>query len=542
MTAQGDLTFVGGLTPSDLGLPSKFADWRPGQLKAIDRSLTSSRRFISHAVPTGGGKSVTYISESLYRGCRACILTSTKGLQDQLLEDFSSVGLVSVKGKANFDCQSGRGWTCEEGSNAGCSCFTSTLMPTCPYRLQYNAALNSSLVVTNYSYWTAIHKYGEGMGDFDLLILDEAHDCPDEVCSINTVRLSSHEILGMLRSDWPKQPLYIAGWAGWANRLLGRANDLATKAAAAAKVARDLPTIREAVRARSLVTKLSTLSSMTGDWVVEPIIKNRNTEDEGTDGWLIEPIWPAQFAESTLFRGIKKVVLVSATLSRATLRLLGIAPGTFDHYEYASQFPPERSPVYSIPTVKLNYKSGPEDYFLLIERMDEIIDGRLDRKGIIHTTSYDRALKVMSGSRHAAHMITHSNRPGDAMRAAHQFRNMDAPAILVSPSMSTGYDFPHDTCEYQIVAKAPYPDLRSKVMQRRMDVDRQYPAYQMALTLVQACGRGMRSSTDQCETFLLDDAISAIVKRSGDLFPQWWKRLYREVTRVPKAPPPLHSV
>ena len=540
MSDPRTLTFVDGLTPSDLGLSEKFPGWRDGQLKAIDRSLTSDRRFISHAMPTGSGKSVTYIAEALYRGCRAVVLTSTKGLQDQLLTDFSPSGLVSVKGKGNFLCRSGRGWTCEEGSHAACSSF-STDSGQCPYKAQYNAALNSKLVVTNYAYWTAIHKYGEGLGDFDLLILDEAHDCPDEVCSINTVELSSHDVLGMLRGSWPKQPLYVAGWATWARTLLPRATELSNKFQGAARIARDLPSIRDAVRARNIVTKLTTLSSLTGDWVVEPVVKNRGTNDEGTDGWRIEPIWPAQFAEKSLFRGIKKVVLVSATLSRATLRLLGVQAGTYDHYEYPSQFPAERSPVYSIPTVKLNYKSDAADYFLLCERLDEIIAGRLDRKGIIHTTSYDRAQKIINGSKYSAYMLTHSNRPGEAMSASHRFRSMTAPSILVSPSMSTGYDFPSSTCEYQIIVKAPYPDLRSKVMQRRMEVDRQYPAYQMALTLVQACGRGMRSKTDQCETFLLDDVISGVVKRSSDLFPQWWKKLYREVPEVPKAPPPING-
>lgn len=535
---SSDLVYVGGITPSDLGLPEKFDSWRQDQLKAIDRSLKSDRRFISHAIPTGGGKSVTYIAEALFRGCRCAILTSTKGLQDQLLGDFSSVGLVSVKGKQNFMCRSGRGWTCEEGSHAACSDFVGD-SGHCPYKQQYNAALKSKLVVTNYAYWTAIHKYGEGLGDFDLLVLDEAHDCPDEVCSINTVQLSSRDVLGALRTEWPRQPLYIAGWSTWAKQHLPRAVELANKAQGAARIARDMHSIREAVRTRNLVTKLGTLSGMTGEWVVEPVVKNRNSGDEGTDGWKIEPIWPAQFAEKSLFRGIKKIVLVSATLSRATLRLLGIAPGTYDHYEYPSQFPPARSPVYSIPTVKLNYKSGSEDYYLLIERLDEIIAGRLDRKGIIHTTSYDRALKILQGSKYSAYMVTHSNRPGEAMQISQRFRTMEAPAILLSPSMSTGYDFPSSTCEYQIVVKAPYPDLRSRVMQRRMEVDRQYPAYTMAQTLVQACGRGMRSKTDQCETFILDDVVEGVVKRSSDLFPQWWKKLYRSVNRVPQAPPPI---
>lgn len=536
MAHDGNLTFTDGLTPGDLGLPDKFDGWRPGQQLAIERTLNNDRRFIAHASPTGTGKSLVYVASSLYQGGRSAFLTSTKGLQDQLEADFEVCGLKSARGKQNFQCVARPGWTCEQGAHADCSCHRND--SGCPYRTQYNEACAASLVSTNYAYWAAINKYGEGMGTFDMLVLDEAHDCPDVVSSINSATLTDEEVLGVLGSQWPKQPLFLAGWSPWAQPLLRRAEGMYQKAVQAARRSGAIQDVKKAAGLQSLVTKLQAACNVTNDWVVEQVVR-RSGRHEGTEGWKLEPVWPAKYAEKTLFLGIPKIVLASATLSRATLRLLGIGPSEYSYYEYGSPFPPELSPVYQIPTVKLNHKSGPEDYFLLIERVDEIIDGRLDRKGIIHTTSYERASKIIEGSRHSAHFLTHTNRPGDAMRTYHQFRSMPAPAILVSPSVTTGYDFPADACEYQIMVKAPYPDLRSKVMRRRMDVDRNYPAYIMAESLVQACGRGTRSRTDQCENFILDDVVANVINRQPDLFPAWWKKLYRNVDRVPEAPPPL---
>jgi len=525
-----------GVTPGDLGLPEKFDSWRDGQLLAIDRSLESPARFVSHAMPTGTGKSATYMGAALYHGGRAAMLTSTKGLQDQLQDDFASTGLVTAKGKANFRCSTRMDWTCEQGSHCDCSCFKEN--NGCPYRNQLAAALDSKLVCANYAYWASMNKFGEGLGDFDLLILDEAHDTPDIVSGFCSIELTDEDIQGKLRGEWPKQPLYIAGWSKWAGTMQRRADAYYDQCARRAKRSRQIEDAREAIRAQYLAAKIQACCNISGtDWVVEP--KMKWGRDEGTIGWKLEPIWPMEYAEAVLFRSIPKVILFSATMSKATLRLLGMRPGTFEHYEYASPFPAERSPIYHIPTVKLNHKSGPEDYFLLLERVDEIIGSRLDRKGIIHTTSYERASRIIQGSQYSGHMLTHTNQPGQAMRTFHQFREMPAPTILVSPSMTTGYDFPHDACEYQIIVKAPYPDLRSKVMQKRMEADSNFPAYAMSQTLVQACGRGMRSKTDQCETFILDDVVHNTIKRSGDLFPQWWKRLYRQVSKVPKAPPPL---
>lgn len=536
MANDGQLTFTEGLTPGDLGLPQKFDCWRQGQQLAVERSLNSDRRFIAHAMPTGTGKSLVYMGTSLYQGGRSAFLTSTKGLQDQLELDFAECGLVSARGKQNFQCVSRPGFTCEQGAHADCSCHKNDA--GCPYRDQYSIACASNLVSTNYAYWAAVNKYGEGLGSFDMLVLDEAHDCPDVISSINSATLTDEEVKGVMGSDWPKEPLYLAGWSPWAQPLLRRAEGMYQRAVQNAKRTGALSDVKRAAGMQALVTKLQQACMVENDWVVEQVVR-RSGRHEGTEGYKLEPVWPAKYAEKTLFLGIPKVVLVSATLSRATLRLLGISPGEFSYYEYGSPFPPELSPVYQIPTVKLNHKSGPEDYFLLIERIDEIIGDRLDRKGIIHTTSYDRASKIIEGSKYSAFFLTHTNRPGDAMRTYHQFRSMPAPAILVSPSVTTGYDFPAEACEYQIHVKAPYPDLRSKVMQRRMEVDRNYPAYVMAESLVQACGRGTRSRTDQCENFILDDAVSNIITRLPDLFPAWWKKLYRVTPRVPEPPPPL---
>ena len=115
--------YMEGITPEAIGMPPKFAEFRDVQRLMIERSLVSTKRFIAHACPTGGGKSAAVVGEALLTTNRTVVLTSTKGLQRQYEDDFRPCGLVSVKGKANFRCcksTAGQPVTCEEGSVMGC--------------------------------------------------------------------------------------------------------------------------------------------------------------------------------------------------------------------------------------------------------------------------------------------------------------------------------------------------------------------------------------------------------------------------------------
>src|SRR4051812_36586670 len=113
---------IPGLKPIDIGLPAKFTKWRPGQLTALGRSLSpTAKRFQAHSMPVGEGKSLYYVAQALLESTRACILTSTRGLQDQLMKDFASIGMVDMRGRGNYPCVHKDCHTCEEGQHYKCA-------------------------------------------------------------------------------------------------------------------------------------------------------------------------------------------------------------------------------------------------------------------------------------------------------------------------------------------------------------------------------------------------------------------------------------
>lgn len=539
------LELMAGLSPADIDLPPKFHGFRPQQIKAIEATLASPLRFIAHAMPTGSGKSVMYMAVSMMLGGRTAVLTSTKGLQDQLLEDFSLCGLVSAKGRNSFDChlnQTGKFTTtvtCEDGPLFKCRDGkmrrTEEDGPcTCPYLVQYQDAMRSRLVVTNYAYWAAVHGHGQGLGAFDLLICDEAHDAADHVASSLTSVITAND-LDLLRTGVPEMWQRAAGWKPWAVTAAAQVEqtmEALSVEALGGHFSQDM--IRRVRALRNLKAKLDKMQMMgQGQWLVERI------REYGQTAYRVGPVWGKEYAEAVLFRNIPKVMLVSATMLPKTLDMLGVPKGKSLYMDYKWQFPVERGPIIHIPTIKASYKNREQAMDLQLERIDAIVDARLDRKGIIHTISYERARQVMERSKWAPFMVSHTSARMEAQEAARQFKSAAAPCILVTPSMSTGYDFPLDECEYQIVLKAPYPDYSSELTRVRSESDPQYSHYVMVQELAQACGRGMRGADDQCETFILDDTVERMIRWKPGLFPQWFRQLYRRRDTIPRPPAPL---
>jgi len=127
-----------------------------------------------------------------------------------------------------------------------------------------------------------------------------------------------------------------------------------------------------------------------------------------------------------------------------------------------------------------------------------------------------------------------SHDPRTARSAVQAFKRADPPALLISPSMVTGWDFPYDTAEYQIIGKIGFMDTRSAIENARSKDDKDYVAYEAMQQLVQACGRGMRAEDDRCEVLVIDDSARWFVPRYRHFAPQWFSEAWVWGSAVPK--------
>lgn len=512
--------------PTDLGFPDKFASWRPHQTDAVLTAAGSDKRFIAQNQPTGSGKSLCYMAGGILNGGRILYLTSSKGLQDQLMDDFHGIGLKDIRGKANYPCSARPDYTCEDGHIGRCPVKGTVL---CPHTKALITARQSKHVVTNYSLWTSTRKYGNGIGAFDMIVMDEAHNAVDELANALQVRLSDHEITEMLGIDWPADQISLGSWKKWANAAKGVANERSTQTLHKIRGHSDPKQSwsRDYNHFRNLVRKLSTVASMRPDeWIWEQI----------DQGYQFDPIRLGRYSEPYLFAGTPKILMTSATIHPRLIYMFGVKQSSLLYQDFPAVFPPVNGPVYIVPTMQMNYRNP--DIRQCILRVDQIIRARLDRKGIVHTVSRDRRDVIMDGSRFSEVMITNfGNDP--VFRAVTRFKNAPPPRVLISPSVSTGYDFPGRDCEYQVLTKIPFPDNRSRIVQVRSELDKDYFAVVAMTGIQQMCGRGRRYETDRCENFILDDNFSWFYRRYSWAASKWFKESVVWLMSLPNPAPKL---
>ena len=163
--------------------------------------------------------------------------------------------------------------------------------------------------------------------------------------------------------------------------------------------------------------------------------------------------------------------------------------------------------------MRVDHRATDEMMLTWVRRIDDIIRGRQDKKGLVFTVSYARAKLLKENSRYKDQIFIHDTK--NVREVVDKFKAAPAPAVLVSPSVTTGWDFPQEECEYIVVGKVPYPDTRGALIRARMADNKDWAAQLAMETLVQETGRGTRSADDKCQVLVIDDAW------------RWWWPKYR---------------
>jgi len=513
-------------------LPARFNSWYPGQSEALAQImawLQSPDRFLCVDAPTGSGKSLLAILTAILSGRSTAILTATKGLQSQLLQDFYDV-IMDMRGQNNFKCLAAEDGdlTVDEGHcHAGISCDLKA--GGCTYYDRLRTVKQEPVISTNYAYYLAQNNYSDGLSvgegsTRDLLICDEAHLVFQALESFHAVRVTRAEI-EQIGGTYPLLELPDwESWRTWATTMAPKADAEVTRIEADIEDmklnhVRVPGVVFRAYRARKgLATRLKSLYRYPTDYAWE----------QSESAWTFTPIWPPS---ESLFGKVPKVMLLSACITPKTASNLRIPESQFIHVP--SQFPAAKTPVTHVDTIRLNSRTTDQEMLHWVNRIDQIIDRRLDRKGIVFPVSYDRRSFFIQHSRHRN--IIHSHGRDDVVEMVARFKNAPAPAVLVSPSVTSGWDFPGAKCQYIVVGKIPYPDTRPMVVQKRQEQDKEWSSFVAMETLVQEAGRGTRSAQDSCEVLIVDDNWKWYWHRNKQFAPEWFhERVQGSMSVVPQ--------
>lgn len=560
-------------SPQRLGFPPKFERWRLTQERAILAQLDSEHRFEGLNMPTGSGKAALSIAiaQLLPPEDRVLILTSTLALQDQIAREFEELGLRDVQGKGNYKCvAASRGGDLADphadtwvGVDHG-PCFTAgALCPLatsgCTYHDATRAARRARIVSTSYAKWISTPDPDELFGKFSWLICDEAGDAEQHVTDAVRIELIRADVESLLRISWPNRSgsgvgaTQISDWREWSMHHRSTADGTLATAEAQLKEAamvsgygsRQARELQGRVAALRRITtairQLSRLKGGVGDWVLDDLkVYDRII------GAQFEPIWPAAHTEALLFRNIPRIVLMGATLVEKHLDILGVPAGQRQFSSYPSLFAVARRPIIFLkldPPLKMNYAAEKSEELRrrVVEVGDALFDARMDRKGLTHTQSYARRDWIVARSRHRDLIITHAKTSEATRDAVRRFKEMPAPARLDSPSISTGWDFPGDTAEWQWIPKLPFENRDGALTKARLEIYPKYLDFRMANTFTQMCGRIVRSSSDSGETICTDHMLSWHPWANKELYAPYILDALRISTKLPVPLPKLRS-
>lgn len=513
------------ITPASIGLPSHFTSFRSdvGQARIIMSLIQSDKRINVLQAPPGSGKTVIAIAAALGLEGRALYLTKTKALQNQLYNDMNTVkgGMSLINGHSHYECAS---MSCGGAGDDDLDFYCSD-RPSCRYQAKVNEAKLKDIDLSNYAHWFQCHKSGDDnrLGSFDLLICDEAHGLVSILSEMASISIKRSVFERLLDIRLPALNTPSDSWAGWARHALPVVSRILDGNGQSSFSTRDIAKIKSA---HALLTRILDEAPY-AEWVTYSL--------PYSSGFDLRPANISRYVEPFLFRGIKRILLISGTIFPEDVTLLDLAPDDVSFLPVSSPFDPRNRPVIyypSTPAVRVDRNMSDGDERIWVNRIDTILNFERGVKGIIQARSYDRSNVIAALSRHKTTIMTYDRE--SAAEMIENFKQYSAPCCLVGPTLEEGVDLPYDLCEYVIWAKVPFLNMSdpfSKAMQAR---DKHYSNREVARSIIQGSLRGVRSGTDRCRVWMIDKHWSHF--RMQPYFFDWFKRGFRQIDSLSKVP------
>lgn len=523
-------------------------------LNKLDNLLSSSstKKFVVLRAPTGSGKSAVCASVSNYfssRGMGSYLLCSRKYLQSQYMGDFEST-YDNFWGKANYRCP------LIAASCAGCpadtaidpagymrflrkNCTTrgpnSKLGNKCPYIIARDKASASSASLLNFEAFMANSPTGH-FSKREIMLIDEAHNISDRAASFFEVKVPT----------WCKVPDSLS-------KLTYAKDDCRSRLTHKSKEVLDL---LEKLQSKhdslknegypvpmEISSSIQYLSLPGVDWVYDVPRKT------------LVPVRVKELLDRFLFDYAEKVVLLSATLSPNLCKELGINSKNSTYLDVESDFPLDNNDIRIVPSIgKISANTLPARIYSMAKAIIIARYNNLYTRGVVHTVSYklveelksemDRVLREEGESTTASPLedlgfIFHT-RDKNLDTLLEEYKSTPG-SVLVTPSLSEGFDGRGDLLEWQVLAKCPFPHLGEPRVKSLMATDFGKVLYRERAisTLLQTIGRGLRSKEDKCITYILDKNIvdtlgkcsrknSEHYTSTSEHFKKCWKRKFNE--------------
>lgn len=519
---------------------------RPSQEKSllfVEQNVLEGYRDIIIQAPTGSGKSAILIaicnwikSTQLPGVPGGYYLTAQKLLQTQLENDQPILkpglnNLKSIKSSVEYPCPVYQ--NCGLGSRAKEKCPCSGV--ECSYKAAKGKFLASTIAVTNYAYFFAERRYAGKLETRQLLALDECHNVERQVIRFVDLKISESQlekfaptIMGNVPDiqslsellNWVDQ-VYIPEAVSRYETLILLADGERNRDG---MINKDNPMYKDAIDLDQHICKtnraLEDARKNPSQWIFWTETDNENRKE-----FIARPLHAAPFMEEMVNKGGTVRVYTSAYPGekRIFCRALGLDPETTPMCKLKSDFAPENRKVVVFGVGPMGKKNQEQTMPLILKAVDKIVGKHAKERGIIHGHSYDICKRIadhLSRGEHANRVIfpTKADQREEAFLRHCDFEG----SILITPSMTEGFDFKDDLARWQIIPKVPWPSLGDRQVKAKSELDPEWYSCETVKAVIQTCGRICRSSKDYGMTYILDDDFWFLMRKAEFMFPRWF--------------------
>ena len=503
-------------------------------LSDIREAFTAGNDVVLVRAPTGSGKSLLARAVA---GCAgtpgetapeepigAYYTTPQVSQLDDVAEDPLLDDLNVIRGKNNYNCIL-PGETATPVNQAPCVRereFDCQVKHRCPYFSDRAIAANRSIAAMTLAYFMQTAG-SDVFGVRDVVVIDEAHGLGEWAEMYATIDLGPETV-----PPWsdvrPPEIADLEDAAEYADYLTTICN-------------RGLETLRgnaeltpeEAQRRDQLTQLRSDLQWFTEEyrdpespttWVVD------QPDGEGTRV-TIKPMNPERYLQHTVWDRGRKFVLLSATILNkdAFCANVGLDPSRVALVDVPHTFPVENRPLYDVTQGKMTYEHRDETLPKIARTLVQLMQRHPDEKGLVHCHSYaiqEHLEELLADAGVSQRVRSHDRDDRDGQLGA--WKRSDDPGVFLSVKMEEALDLEGESCRWQLLCKAPYPNTRDSRVAHRLEEGQWGWYYRAALrTVIQACGRVVRAPDDYGATYLGDSSLLDLFERARVDMPVWFE-------------------
>lgn len=492
--------------------------YRPQQIEAVMGILDAfkTRDVCVLDAPTGSGKTLIAETVRLMGAWNGLYVSSSKQLQDQFAHDYPYAKVI--KGRRNYPTfnepeQWGEQWdavSCDdcEWTRRRPECSHCPTKQQCPYELAKDSAIRGELAVTNYSYALAELGSAGRFRDRGLMVLDEADTLEAALMGFVEAHVGAKR---MDRYGWVAPKVTVeSDWTRWITETVADIGRRLRGIDAYKNVA--------ANREHKSLTRLKESLELVGAQVGESrwVFTGRDTEA----AWKpVRVNWAGEY----VYPHARKKLLMSATVISASSLVTSTGwNGAYGVVSLGSTFPVKNRLVIARGVADMARKLEGRDFDQLANAIQRIV-GETTERVLVHTVSYQLVRELHARLR--GPRFIYQTSAFEKEQALRDYRRTPG-AVLVSPSYARGVDLPGDLCRVQIIAKIPFPNLGDRQVSARAysgEEGKTWYTVETVRTIVQMCGRAVRSDTDWAKTYILDSQFERLWGKARGLIPKWWR-------------------